>query len=244
MSKLVLLVATLLSLLSSCADHKSGRLGDLVQVPNVLFRSRVELPIGVQRSVDVAVDDLDGDDIPDLAAADLAGHVVLKLGQGNGGFVDAGSLDVAGKPIAIYARDLDLDNDLDLVLVSADANVATSFLNDGHAHFTQAQQFAVQELPTSVAVGDFNGDDLPDLIVTHLSRSDVLMYFGQGDGTFTSPFSISIPRGSRTAGLLVADVNEDGVGDVVFCDTDNDRVIILFGTTGTEGLFFVTSDNA
>lgn len=44
--------------------------------------------------------------------------------------------------------------------------------------------FGVGFSPSSVAVGDFNGDSLQDLAVANSSSGDVSILLGNGDGTF------------------------------------------------------------
>ena len=41
----------------------------------------------------------------------------------------------------------------------------------------------------SVAVGDFNGDGIPDLAISNESSSTVSILLGKGDGTFQSQAS-------------------------------------------------------
>jgi hypothetical protein len=229
------------SVFCACADHRAGRIGQVApNVDAVQFRTRTELPLGVQRSVDVAVADLDGDGITDMAAADLIGRIVIRAGLGGGEYATREILPVDGKPLAVVAQDLNGDAAPDLTVVSADANVATVFLNQGTANFQRSQVISVEDLPTGMVVGDHTGDSIPDMIVTHLSRSDLLLFPGAGDGTFGPAQSIPIPRGTRTAGLMVADVNQDGLGDILVCDTDNARLVILFGTGGGAGSIAAT----
>jgi hypothetical protein len=231
-----LLVAVPCLVVAACADHRAGRVGDIdPAISNVVFRARGALPLSVQSSVDVAIGDFDQDGDTDLAALDLTGRLVVRLRTGEDSYADAQALPVQGKPLAILASNLDSDYDLDLVVVSAEANVATVFVNDGAASFTQVQVIGVQELPTGAAIGDYTGDGIDDLVVTHLSRSDVLVFDGQGDATFGAPTSVPIPRGTRTAGLTIADVNQDSFQDIAICDTDNDRVIIRFGSPSEIG---------
>ncbi len=235
--KRLLALPTLCLSLVACADHKSGRISSLQSsVSNVAFQTRTELPLGVRSSVDVAVADLDGNGITDLAAADLEGAVAIRIGLGQGTFATRETLLVDGKPLAIVAADLNGDTLLDLTVVSADADVATIFLNSGNTSFQRSQVVGVRELPIGAIIGDYTGDAIPDMVVMHLSRSDFLLFTGNGDGTFGTPISITVPRGTRTAGLTVADVNQDGNQDILICDTDNDRLVIRFGPSGATGV--------
>jgi hypothetical protein len=63
--------------------------------------------------------------------------------------------------------------------------------------------------PTSVAVGDFNGDGQPDLVVANQASNDVSVLLGNGDGTFgaqarfasgVGPDSVAVGWGHRWRG--------------------------------------------
>jgi hypothetical protein len=53
------------------------------------------------------------------------------------------------------------------------------------------QTYATGTTPTSFAVGDFNGDGIPDLAVANQSSNTVTILLGNGDGTFT-PYAVSL----------------------------------------------------
>jgi hypothetical protein len=44
-------------------------------------------------------------------------------------------------------------------------------------------QYAVGENPSSVAIGDLNGDQVPDLAVANIDSDNVSVLLGLGDGT-------------------------------------------------------------
>ena len=46
--------------------------------------------------------------------------------------------------------------------------------------------FAVGASPESTAVGDFNGDGIPDLAVANESSNNVTVLLGNGSGGFTA----------------------------------------------------------
>ena len=51
--------------------------------------------------------------------------------------------------------------------------------------FSNSSNSATAIYPRSVAVGDFNGDGIPDLAVGNLQEDGVTILLGNGDGTFT-----------------------------------------------------------
>src|SRR5206468_6735649 len=65
---------------------------------------------------------------------------------------------------------------------------------------------------TSLAVGDFNSDGRPDLVVGYLFSSYVSVLLGNGNGTFATPAYIDIGEylGSRLSAVTVGDFNGDG----------------------------------
>jgi hypothetical protein len=62
--------------------------------------------------------------------------------------------------------------------------------------------------PSSVAVGDFNGDGIPDVAVTNLGNSSVTTLLGKGDGTFQDPITYRVGTSPRF--VAVGDFNGDG----------------------------------
>jgi hypothetical protein len=67
-------------------------------------------------------------------------------------------------------------------------------LNPG---FLAPLAFDVGSFPRSVAVGDFNGDGLPDLAVANEGSGTVSVLLGNGDGSFQAArsfFAGSFPR--------------------------------------------------
>src|SRR6185436_19282812 len=86
-------------------------------------------------------------------------------------------------------------------------------------------QFDTGEDPRAVAVGDFTGDGIPDLISAG-QTVDVLR--GHGDGSFDEPIS-QIANGAMHTVVAVADFNGDGKLDAVTSDADTGTVSLLLG---------------
>jgi hypothetical protein len=89
-----------------------------------------------------------------------------------------------------------------------------AFTLQGFAGFIAAPAYDAGNVAYSVAVGDFNGDGLPDLAV--VGRDDnnptgtVSILLGNGDGTFQAPRVYPAGTGYTTWSVAVGDFNRDG----------------------------------
>src|SRR5712692_8123290 len=94
--------------------------------------------------------------------------------------------------------------------------------------FEEARNFEVGSRPLSVAVGDFNGDGVQDLVVSNRESNDVSVLLGNGDGSFQALRSFA--AGSSPASVAVGDFNGDKVLDLVVAnDLGSTTVSVLLG---------------
>jgi len=122
----------------------------------------------------VAVGDINGDGILDLAATVPDASVIILLGNGDGTFQVTQNYtpgDVEG-PIAL--GDFNRDGALDFV-VGLRGGVAAVSLGNGDGTFQAAQHFSVGDTPLPIAVADFNGDGYPDLAVGYAGGVAILL---------------------------------------------------------------------
>ena len=66
--------------------------------------------------------------------------------------------------------------------------------------------------PRSIAVGDFNNDGIPDMVLTNSSDSTISVFPGNGDGTFAD--SVNYKVGSSPMYVAIGDFNGDGISDL------------------------------
>jgi hypothetical protein len=81
--------------------------------------------------------------------------------------------------------------------------------------------------PSSVAVGDFNEDHIPDLAVASAGANEVGVFSGNGDGTFADPVFFAV--GASPSAVAAADLNNDGHLDLVTANAASGSLTILLG---------------
>jgi len=123
--------------------------------------------------------------------------------------------DVKTHALDVILLDVDRDGDLDIVL-ALEAEPNRLYLNNGQGIFTWKQgAFAEKKHDTEhVRAADFDGDGFLDLIFVAEDDQRHEYYLGRGDATFVDVSDRLIGK-SEANGLDVADVNGDGLVDIV-----------------------------
>jgi FG-GAP-like repeat/Thrombospondin type 3 repeat len=176
----------------------------------------------------LAVGDFDGDGHVDAAVAAAGPNALILLsGDGRGHFTMRGSIALSAAPVDIAAADLDADGRADLVVtVGASAKSLFVYVSRGDFSF-EARVITLTRFAVRVAVADLDRDGRLDLVVSESYMVDVLL--GHGDGTFASPGRYDLGlNGSDLSQVAVADVDGDGVQDIVGVD-QVPELFVLFG---------------
>jgi hypothetical protein len=112
--------------------------------------------------------DLTGDQIPDLATANLRDNTVsIMLGAEGGQFSHLVDVPVGLGPTAIGHHDFNDDGDVDFVVINLFSDSMTVLLGDGTGHFVRATDLDLHNGPLAVSIGDFNEDSRPDLAIAN-----------------------------------------------------------------------------
>lgn len=178
-------------------------------------------------------------------------HNFLYLNEGNGHFRDVSSevgLDVVDPCIGAVALDYDNDGDEDIFLTSIGQQMLLKnhFKESGKLKFEDVSLkagVARKAIGFSAAVGDVNGDGLPDIYVTSYNLygqvvpnswfkatngTPNLLFINQGDGTFkeeAAKWGVDDSRWSYAAEF--ADVNGDGKLDLYVVNDFGEKALYI-----------------
>ncbi len=167
--------------------------------------------------------DFNGDGIDDLATAntDGGGVSVLLNGLNSSTF-----LPTDGNPTSVAAADVNGDAAVDLVAANNSGTVSV-LLGDGRGGFGALHNYASGSWGQSVAVGDFNHDNMLDIVTSGNqyagggNTGHVQLLLGHGNGTFDIPISQSLNFGVLASGVATGDFNGDGLPDVAVTSTND-----------------------
>jgi hypothetical protein len=117
-------------------------------------------------------------------------------------------------PLTVVSADLDLDGNLDLAAADYWNSHISVLFGKGDGTFQRPLSFSVPS-PIGLAVGDFNGDGIPDLAVLEYvvnAPSSLGILLGNGDGTFQSNATYTL--GITPTSIVIADFDGDGNLDI------------------------------
>jgi hypothetical protein len=186
----------------------------------------------------IGIGDFNSDQKADLAifgaSTDAQQHdLFLYLNNGDGTFRQEQSFPVDTEVTCVVVGDFNHDRLMDLAFMSQSG--LTVWFGDGNSGFTPGPTTPVSQ-SGSLMLGDFDGDGNADIAIGDLVNFDSFqVLYGDGTGAFPSQATIQVPAGHSLFGA--ADVNSDGVMDIVvstFYPNSPNNVGVYYGDSSRQ----------
>ena len=193
------------------------------------FEKTLTLQAGKGSEISSIVD-LDGDGKRDIVLAGRDSRLLhVWRGVGGGNFAPPAVFGPTGEqPAFLLPRDFNGDGKLDLITADSFSSTVTVFLGrEGPLFLRGASGISGFEAGRAAAVIDFGGDGTLDLFVaetnrakTHVFRRPILATIGEPDPTLAGLSGVS--------GIVGADLDSDGIGDLAATTLTTGAVHVLF----------------
>ncbi len=200
----------------------------------VNFATKVDFTTGIN-PWSVAIGDIDGDSKPDMVIANYNSNTVSILRN----TASIGVLSFALKvdftsgihPKSVTIGDIDGDGKPDLVIANDSSNSVSVLRNTGSSgfiNFAPKVDFATGSFPSSVAIGDIDGDEKPDLAIPNDSSNTVSVLRNISiSGTVSFAIKVDFGTGTQPTSLALGDINGDGRLDLAIANRSSNTISVL-----------------
>lgn len=188
--------------------------------------------------VSIALGDLNGDTVLDIAIANPFGNTIsLAPGTGGGRFGTTVPVDLTNRPRAVVAGDFDGDGDIDLAAVTELGNAVAFFRNSGGGSFFAPTLSIVGTAPMHLAAADLDRDGDLDLVTANFGTvadagDTISVLLNNGNGVFAGARNLSV--GANPGFVKIADFNADNRLDLAIACNGTGKgdagVAVLIGT--------------
>ncbi len=195
----------------------------------------------------VVARDFDGDGALDLAITNgTAGSISTFLNNGSGSFSFAATYQAGASGAAsqgtqsVQAADINSDGFEDLALLNSNDSTLQILFGQLDGIFSQSVSYSMAsgvEGWCDLELGDFNGDGSVDIIANSEGTDEVVAFYGDGSGTFSTVQTVSFNAAGVGRDIAVGDINKDGFDDFVYVESNNDQLIVALGQS--DGTFSI-----
>ncbi len=181
------------------------------------------------QTVSLAVGDFSKGGQPDFVLSDTSiDQLSIDYGETQS-FVQGRSQGLEA-PGAVAVADLNGDGDPDIIVVNQGENDILVYLGLGGNEFEAPLKFFTGTDPVGLTVADLTDTGVPDLIVANAGSNDLSVFIGVGRGaSWELEPRPRLAVGDEPVSATVADLDGDGIPDIIAVDRVSDNVVVLRG---------------
>jgi hypothetical protein len=181
-------------------------------------------------SVDIA--DVNNDGRLDIVVANYGtDNVGILLGYSNRSFgiIRTYLTGNGSAPYSVAVADFNDDSYIDIVVTNSETNNIGIFLGYGNGTFAHGSQYSTGTLssPYIVTTGDFNSDNISDIVIADAGTNNIFLLYGYGNGTFGNTAAYALGYGYHPYSVAVKDLTHDNRTDIIIVCHDTDHVETL-----------------
>lgn len=212
-------------------------------VDSTSFAVKTDYPVAYS-PVAFTASDLDGDGQPDLIVATGGTGVAVYRNTGSSGtltFAAPANYTTGSSPTYIITGDLDKDGKPDVIVANLIGNTISILRNTstpGNISFAAKVDVSAYGYPAGIAIGDLDGDGLPDLAITHENANGIVSIYPNTStpGHISFGSEIDMSTDSNPTNLVIGDLDGDGIPDIAVANSGYPHTMTVFRNTSSYGM--------
>lgn len=217
------------------AFYGTSSVGVFLATFNTSFEYKTTCPTeSSARPKAITTGDFNNDTHIDIIIADYGTQDITMLfnyGDGNFSAQRVYSDDSQFYPVSIAVTDFNNDDRLDVVIANSKADNVRIIFGEKDSTFGNLATYltGTHSNPKSVAIGDFNNDRKPDVVVALSGTGSIEVLLRADQANFQSLKTFSTGINSKPQNLATGDFNNDGHLDIVVADNGIARIGLFLG---------------